>query len=201
MIIGLTGGIATGKSTVSNLFKKEGIPVIDADLVAREVVTPGKEAYEEIVLAFGQEILKEDKTIDRAKLGEIVFKNDDMRKKLNEIVHPSVRANMKDQAEQLERKGYPIIILDIPLLIESNLFYLTDKVVLVFVPEEIQRTRLEERNNYTEEEANHRIRSQIPITEKKKDDRISYIIDNSGSFSETELQVKKFLHKLQKGEG
>lgn len=195
MIIGLTGGIATGKSTVAKLFKKEGIPIIDADVVAREVVTPGKEAYERIVLEFGTDILKVDKTIHRERLGKIIFKDDDKRQKLNAIVHPSVRDDMGRQAKQLEQQGYPIIILDIPLLIESNLFHLADEVLLVYVPEVIQRKRLIERNNYTEEEANQRIKSQIPITEKKQDKRISYVIDNSGSVLETEHQVKQLLHK------
>lgn len=137
MIIGLTGGIASGKSTVSEMLKKRGIPVIDADLIAREVVEVGKKAYTEIVNAFGKEILNEDLTINRARLGSIVFQNEDKREKLNSIVHPEVRLEMKRRQEQLISEGAKAVVLDIPLLFESNLKHLVDKVIVVYTEEKI----------------------------------------------------------------
>lgn len=196
MIIGLTGGIATGKSTVSRMLKETGIPVIDADAIAKEVVKPGETAYKKIMKHFGAGILHEDQTINRDKLGSIIFNDPGEREILNGIVHPEVRKEMSSQAEQLIKEQFPIVVMDIPLLIESNLFHLVDKVVLVYAPEHVQLARLMERNSYSEEEALSRISAQTSIEKKKN--YSDYVIDNSGSLAETEHQLEVLLQALRK---
>ncbi|TXK89951.1 dephospho-CoA kinase, partial [Parageobacillus sp. SY1] len=132
LTIGLTGGIASGKSTVTEMIRGLGIPVIDADQVARDVVKVGEEAYEQIIKTFGQDILQENGEIDRAKLGAIVFYNEQERKKLNAIVHPAVRRRMLAEKEAYVQKGAKTIVLDIPLLFESELTHLIDKIIVVY---------------------------------------------------------------------
>ncbi len=195
MIIGLTGGIATGKSTVSTMIKKHGIPVIDADIVAREVVEPGKKSYHQIVDHFGLSILKSDGSINREKLGEIVFETKEERNVLNDIVHPAVREEMKIQADTFKQAGHKIIVMDIPLLVESNLFHMVNHVVLVYVPESVQLKRLRDRNNYSEKEAKQRMNAQLSI--EKKREHAEYIIDNSGTLEETAEQVDKLIDNLK----
>jgi dephospho-CoA kinase len=191
MIIGLTGGIASGKSTVSEMLKKRGIPVIDADLIAREVVEVGKKAYTEIVNAFGKEILNEDLTINRARLGSIVFQNEDKREQLNSIVHPEVRLEMKRRQEQLISEGAKAVVLDIPLLFESNLKHLVDKVIVVYTGEKNQLERLMKRNNFSKKEALSRINAQMPLKEKVK--FADAVINNDGTLEETEQQLENIL--------
>lgn len=166
LVIGLTGGIASGKSTVSNMIKDLGITVIDADVEARLAVEKGKKAYHEIISHFGPEILQSDGTIDRGKLGSIVFHDSEKRLLLNSIVHPAVREQMLTKKIDAEARGEHLIVLDIPLLFESKLTYMVDKTLLVYVDEETQLRRLMERNNFTEQEAKARINSQMPLKEK-----------------------------------
>ncbi|MCK9905995.1 dephospho-CoA kinase, partial [Frankia sp. Cpl3] len=142
MILGLTGGIATGKSTVSAMLRERGIPVIDADQIAHEVVEPGKHAYEAIVDHFGSDILLPDGRINRKLLGEIVFSDEGERHKLNCIVHPEVRRVMREQAEEAEKAGAEIVFMDIPLLFESKLQHMVDKVVVVYAPADQQLARI-----------------------------------------------------------
>lgn len=193
MIIGLTGGIASGKSTVAAMLESYGLPIIDADVIAREVVEPGEKAYKEIVQAFGEEILLSDGHLDRKKLGSIIFRDEEKRRQLNTIVHPAVRAEMKKQAEDLQQAGYPTIVMDIPLLIESNLLHMVDKVLLVYVSPETQQIRLMRRDQSKIEEASHRINAQMPIDDKKA--YATEIVINEGSIEETEKQLKKVLEK------
>jgi len=195
MILGLTGGIATGKSTVSAMLRERGIPVIDADLIAREVVEPGKPAYEAIVQHFGSDIVLPNGQIDRKQLGEIVFSNEAERQKLNAIVHPEVRRLMREQAEQAEREGAPIVFMDIPLLFESKLQHMVDKIVVVYAPASMQLTRMMERDELDEEQAKKRLLAQFPIEQKKQD--ADYVIDNAGTREETERQVEKLLATLR----
>lgn len=195
MILGLTGGIATGKSTVTAMLRQRGIPVIDADAIAREVVEPGKPAYEAIVRHFGREILQPDGTLDRKRLGEIVFSDEAERLVLNSIVHPEVRRVMREQAEALERQGADIVFMDIPLLYESKLKPLVDKVVVVYVPADVQLRRLLERDELDEEQARKRMRAQLPIEEKRQ--WADYLIDNQGTREETERQVDQLLAKIK----
>ena len=191
LIIGLTGGIASGKSTIANMLKNEGITVIDADVESRLAVEQGEEAYDHIVNHFSKSILLEDGSINRAKLGEIIFNNKEERMKLNEIVHPAVRKRMLQKKESAENHGEAIIIMDIPLLFESKFTELVDKTLLVFVDEDIQLQRLMERNHYSKQEALARIHSQMPLAEKKR--LADVVIDNNGSLEQTELQLKNVL--------
>ena len=191
LIIGLTGGIASGKSTVANMLKNEGITVIDADLESRLAVEQGEEAYDHIVNHFSKSILLEDGSINRAKLGEIIFNIKEERMKLNEIVHPAVRKRMLQKKESAENHGEAIIIMDIPLLFESEFTELVDKTLLVFVDEDIQLQRLMERNHYSKQEALARIHSQMPLADKKR--LADVVIDNNGSLEQTELQLKNVL--------
>ena len=191
LIIGLTGGIASGKSTIANMLKNEGITVIDADVESRLAVEQGEEAYDHIVNHFSKSILLEDGSINRAKLGEIIFNIKEERMKLNEIVHPAVRKRMLQKKESAENNGEAIIIMDIPLLYESKFTELVDKTLLVFVDEDIQLQRLMERNHYSKQEALGRIHSQMPLADKKR--LADVVIDNNGSLEQTELQLKNVL--------
>jgi dephospho-CoA kinase len=193
LTIGLTGGIASGKSTVAKMLLELGIPVIDADQIAREAVEIGEEAYWQIVEKFGEEILQDDKTIDRAKLGAIVFNDEEKRKVLNSIVHPAVRKKMLEQKEQYIKSGAKTVVLDIPLLFESKLTYLVDKVMVVFVDEHTQLERLMERNGFSKEEAEVRIRAQMPLREKIT--KADAVIDNNGSIEKTKEQLLNILAK------
>ncbi|MBS2771977.1 dephospho-CoA kinase [Anoxybacteroides rupiense] len=187
LTIGLTGGIASGKSTISHMLKEFGIPVVDADLIAREVVRVGEEAYKQIVKEFGSEILQENGEINRTKLGAIVFHHEEKRKRLNAIVHPAVRKKMLEQKEAFLRKGANTVVLDIPLLIESQLFYLVDKIIVVYVDEAIQLERLIKRNGLAKEDAVARIRAQMPLSDKKS--YADAVIDNNGTIERTREQL------------
>lgn len=191
MILGLTGGIATGKSTVSEMIRDCDIPVIDADDISRAVVAPGEEALEKIKIHFGNDVIRTDGTLDREKLGDIIFSSPEEREVLNQIVHPAVRMRMKEIAESKKRAGYQLIVMDIPLLIENNLFHLVDETVVVYAPPDLQRSRLMARNGYNENEAGKRIAAQMPIDEKCS--YADHIIDNSGSLSNTKAQVAQLL--------
>ncbi|KQC46774.1 dephospho-CoA kinase [Geobacillus sp. Sah69] len=191
--IGLTGGIASGKSTVSAMMRELGLPVIDADEAARAVVRPGEESYRQIVAAFGPGILRADGEIDRATLGAIVFNDEQQRKVLNAIVHPAVRKKMLAEKEAHIRSGAKTVVLDIPLLFESGLTHWVDKVLVVYVDDDVQLRRLMARNGFTEEEALARIRSQWPMAEKVK--RADAVIDNNGTIEETRRQLLAILHQ------
>lgn len=187
LTIGLTGGIASGKSTVSQMFKEAGIVVVDADVIARKVVEPGEEAYEQIVQSFGKDILLPDETIDRQKLGSVVFFNEEKRLLLNSIVHPAVRKQMLKEKEEHLNNGEETVILDIPLLFESKLTALVDRTLLVYVDYETQLARLMNRNNLTKGEAEARIQSQMPL--KDKIQLADAVIDNNGTIEATKDQL------------
>jgi dephospho-CoA kinase len=191
LIIGLTGGIASGKSTVSNMIKDLSIPVIDADEEARLAVEKGEKAYTEIIDHFGSEIIKEDGSIDRAKLGAIIFPNEERRSVLNRIVHPAVREKMLQKKERYKEEGHSYIVMDIPLLFESQLTAMVDKVIVVYVNDDIQLQRLILRNGLTEVEARSRISSQMPLIEKQK--LADAVINNNGSIKDTRKQLEIIL--------
>ncbi|WP_077214206.1 dephospho-CoA kinase [Bacillus dakarensis] len=193
IIVGLTGGIASGKSTVSNMLKEKGITVIDADVEARLAVDIGEPAYNEIVNYFGQEVLHEDGSINRPKLGELIFNDLEKRTKLNSIVHPAVRARMDEKRIRAIENDEKIVIMDIPLLFESKLKSTVEKTLLVYVDEETQLKRLMERNNFTEEEARSRILSQMPL--KDKVSLSDAVIDNNGSIEDTRKQLNAILEE------
>ncbi|NKE06295.1 MULTISPECIES: dephospho-CoA kinase [Mesobacillus] len=191
LVIGLTGGIASGKSTISAMFTEMGITVIDADIEARLAVEPGEKAYNDIVSHFGDEILEEDRTINRTKLGEIIFNNEEKRMLLNSIVHPAVRERMAQKREKAEAADEKAVVLDIPLLFESKLTRLVEKIIVVFVDEQTQLERLMKRNGFSEEEAYSRINSQMPL--KDKIDLADAVVDNSGSIEESKQQLMNIL--------
>ncbi|MGV2622370.1 UNVERIFIED_CONTAM: dephospho-CoA kinase [Halobacillus marinus] len=193
VVIGLTGSIASGKSTISAMFKELGIPVVDADVISRKVVEPGEAAYTRIVEAFGSDILLEDRTIDRKKLGGVVFSNEEKRKELNGIVHPEVRKEMVRQRECYKEEGHRAVVLDIPLLFESKLTVYVEKTLVVYVEEETQLRRLMERDQSTSEDAEARIASQIPV--KKKAALADAVIDNNGSVEQSFDQLKDILQR------
>eukprot|EP01120_Amphizonella_sp_Union-15-10_P015534 TRINITY_DN8019_c0_g1_i2.p1 TRINITY_DN8019_c0_g1~~TRINITY_DN8019_c0_g1_i2.p1 ORF type:complete len:176 (-),score=30.06 TRINITY_DN8019_c0_g1_i2:179-706(-) len=172
ILLGLTGGIASGKSTVVDILKKHGYQIIDLDLISREVVSPGQKAYKKILGEFGQGILLEDKTLDRKKLGEIIFSDQDLRKKLNSFTHPEIFKLLIKRIVWHYLKGTRILIIDAPLLFESGLSKWVQKVVVVYVPSHVQLQRLISRDsslsNDSSELARKKISSQQSLEEKKK---------------------------------
>lgn len=189
LIVGLTGGIATGKSTVSAMLKGCGAAIVDADRIARQVVAPGLPGWKGVVEAFGREILLADGSIDRVALGRIVFNDSMARKRIDEIVHPFVFEAMARELAEIETSGpEAIAVLDVPLLIESGMHRNLADVLLVYAPEAIQKRRLMDRDRLSEEEALCRIRSQMPIEEKRR--HATIVIDNSGDKASTAGQVE-----------
>jgi len=193
LVIGITGGIASGKSTISNIIKSLGFIVIDADIVAREVVMPGEFAYQKIVEALGKAILLDNGEIDRAKLGSIVFHHEEKRLLLNGIVHPAVRKRMLAEKDTAIEKGEKTVFMDIPLLFESQLTYMVDQTILVYVDEDVQLKRLMERNQLTKEDAIARIQSQMPLKEKKA--LADAVIDNNGTKENSREQLLQILRQ------
>lgn len=193
VVIGLTGSIGTGKSTISKMFTDRGIPVVDADLIAREVVKPDAAAYTDIVATFGEGILLADGRLDRKALGNIVFADEAQRLQLNEIVHPAIRTEMIRQRDEYVEKNHAYVVMDIPLLFESKLTKFVDKVMVVFVDPDVQVARITARDNSSTEEAKQRIASQIPVAEKVK--LADAVIDNNGTIAESAAQLAAILLK------
>ncbi|WP_339254919.1 dephospho-CoA kinase [Sporosarcina sp. FSL W8-0480] len=193
MIIGLTGSIATGKSTVSRMLKEKGYPIVDADEISRQVVEPGSIVLEKIADAFGKEVIDQNGGLNREKLGSLIFNDQLKREKLNAIMHPAVRQEMIRQKESWLEKGFNTVIMDIPLLFESKLQSYVEKIIVVSATPSIQRDRLMARNNLTGEEADARINSQLPISEKEKG--ADAVINNNDSLEETERQLDEILAK------
>lgn len=195
MIVGLTGGIAAGKSTVSQMFKDLGAYLIDFDELAREVVKPGKRAWQKIVEYFGNDILNEDLTLNRQKLGELVFHDPKKLRKLNEIVHPEVfREDQRITDEILSKNPRALIIKDIPLLTEAGAQKLVEKIIVVYASSQTQLERMIERG-FNEEEARARIDAQAPLEEKLK--YADFIIYNDGPLEDTRKQVAEIYLKLR----
>ncbi|MCG7332187.1 dephospho-CoA kinase [Salinicoccus roseus] len=193
-IIGLTGGIASGKSTASDYIRSKGYPVLDADTYAKKATAKGGPAYQGIIDHFGAELLQDDGEIDRRKLGAIVFNDDGERKVLNQLVHPEVRRMMDADKDRLAEEGD--VFLDIPLLFENGLDRQCDITLTVYVDQETQIERLMERNGFSHSEALSRINSQMPLSEKR--DRSDEVLDNSGSKNELYAQIEDFLANIEK---
>lgn len=197
MRIGLTGGIACGKSTVSAMLTELGAHVVDADRVAREVVLPGEPALRAIVEKFGQAVLNEDGTLNRPALGGIVFGQAEYLRELEAITHPAIRQRMREQMEQAERlDANPIVVADIPLLFETEQQSSYEGVIVVYVPHEVQRERLMKRNGLTAEEAERRIGLQMDIEQKRS--MADWVIHNSGTLEETREQVQQLWELLRR---
>lgn len=189
-VIGLTGGIASGKSTVAELLRAKGAVVIDADVIAREIVQPGEDAYHEIAAAWPEVVLPEG-GLDRAKLGAIIFNDAKARNKLNAMTHGRVRERMLDRAEALRHSASPppAAVLDIPLLFENRLEKLVEETWVVFLDPQHQLDRLIKRNGFTREEAEARIASQLPLS--KKAQLATRIIDNNGDLAGLAAEVDR----------
>lgn len=195
--VGLTGGIACGKSTVADMFVRRGAHLIDFDKLAHEVQKPGRAAWEKVVQYYGEDILLPNKNIDRNKLAKIVFANPEKLAALNQIVHPYIFLEWHDYLEKIGRKEKNAIILAaVPLLFEIKRQHLFDVTLLVIVSPEEQLKRLMVRNGLSREDAQKRIKSQMPI--KQKVALADIVIDNQCSLSETEAKVEEVWQKLLK---
>jgi len=189
LLVGLTGGIASGKSTVSRQLAELGCHVIDADVLAREVVAPGEPALEAIVATFGPEVLRPDGTLDRARLGALVFTDAARRKQLEAITHPAIQARRRATLDALAAEGFDgLVVQDAALLIEVGAAAHVDRLVVVYAEPAVQRERLVRRDGLDPAEAERRIASQMPLGEKVK--LAHYVIDNSDSPEETAAQVR-----------
>jgi dephospho-CoA kinase len=195
-LIGLTGGLASGKSTVAGILRELGATVVDADAIARAIVEPGTEAFREIVKAFGPDVLGRDGRINRSTLAARIFADRSDRERLNQITHPRVRARMREEAAQLRQRLLPdaVIILDIPLLLDTAARedFSLDGVIVVAVGEATQVARA--RDGLTEEEARQRLRAQRPLCEKVAE--ADWVVDNTGPLEETRRQVEALWRRL-----
>jgi dephospho-CoA kinase len=191
MNIGLSGGIATGKSTVARLLTERGARLIDLDKIAREIVEPGQPSLAAIAERFGQAVILEDGTLNRRMLGEIVFSDTRERRALEEITHPAIRAVMKARMAQFSRESpNQLVVVDVPLLFESKLTSFFETTMLVYAPRAVQKTRLMDRDKLSEDEAERRLAAQMDIEEKKQ--MADVVIDNSGTVEATSLQIAGF---------
>lgn len=195
IIIGLTGGIASGKTTVSNMFIEKNIPVIDTDKIAKELLSIDTEAYNEIIEMCGDDIKLSNNEINRKKLATIIFSNEEIRNRLNLIVHPKVKKIMMSEVARYKQMEVKIIVIDVPLLFESDFDKYVDETITVFVNFENQLDRLMSRDQIDLEYANLKIKSQLPLSEKVK--RSTYVIDNSLSILETKKQFLEVLEKVE----
>lgn len=194
-VIGLTGNIGTGKSTVAKMFNELGAQIIDADRVARDIVEPNKPAWTEIVNYFGEKILNKDRTINRKKLGEIVFKDEEKRLKLNNITHPKIMKKIRSFVNECKKKNASAVIIEAALIVEKGgLKDLIDALIVVSSNEERQLQRIKTRDKIDLGEARSRIKSQLPISEKIK--YADFIINNSTNLEETRKQVNKIWRNL-----
>ena len=193
VIIGLTGSIASGKSAVAKMIQSYGLPIVDADVVARQVVEPGSPTLKKIAEAFGQDVIAADGSMDRAKVGSIIFHDEAMRQKLNSIIHPAIREEMIRQRDEFISYGEKNVFMDIPLLFESKLQHFVQKIIVVSVSEEVQLTRLMARNGFSEDEAKARIETQMPV--KEKEALADAVIDNDGTLEQTAIQLQSILYE------
>ncbi len=198
-LVVLTGGIASGKSAVCATLSKMGVPIIDADKIAREVVRPGEQAHREIVAAFGREVLEEGDRIDREKLGKIVFADPDRRALLERITHPRIGTRMAERASEHAAAGRSAVVFDIPLYLENlkggrGASVPADAVIVIRVDWETQLQRLMDRDGLSRDDALARMDAQMPLDEKTR--MADYVIDNSGSPEETERQVREVWRRI-----
>lgn len=192
-LIGLTGGVGSGKSTVATMLRELGAVVVDADEASHAVYEPGTPGFEAVVGEFGDYYVR-DGHIDRQRLGELIFKDAASRRRLNAIVHPLVRDWMAARTAEAVEQGADVVVQDVPLLFENGLDPLFSSVVLVYVPEEMQLARLVEGRGFTPERARAVIATQVPIEEKRR--RAHIVIDNSGTLEQTRSQVEQLWARL-----
>lgn len=188
-VIGLTGGVGSGKSTVAEMLRELGATVIDADQATHEVYAPGTAGFDAVVAEFGQTFVREDGAIDRRKLGALVFNDENARQRLSAIVHPLVREWMAARTAAAADRGDEIVIQDVPLLYENDLERIFSSVLLVYAPEDVQLDRLVNGRGIPPDRAGAMIAAQMPIEEKRR--RAHHIVDNSGTIEQTRSQVEE----------
>ena len=195
--IGLTGGVASGKSTVAAALRARGAAIVDADAIAREVVRPGEPAYQSIIAAFGPSVVGPGGALDRKALARRVFADADARRRLNALTHPDIRRRMAEEAVHLTASGgTPVIVFDIPLLLDTTdgSDLALDGIVVVYADPETRLRRLTARDGLPEDDARRRLAAQIPLEDKVK--RADWVIDNSGPPEETDAQVERLWQTL-----
>ncbi|UQA56416.1 dephospho-CoA kinase [Polyangium aurulentum] len=195
VLFGLTGGIACGKSTVAARFREHGVEVIDADQVARLAVAPGTSGLAEVVKAFGEEVLRPDRTLDRQKLAAIVFDDDEKRLRLNKILHPRIAGRTMLLAQELAERGEKLACYEATLIVENGMADAFRPLVVVTAPEAVQVARVMSRDGATEAAALARIRAQMPLEEKVK--AADYVIENAGDLEATLRQADEVLEKIR----
>jgi dephospho-CoA kinase len=194
-LVGLTGGIASGKSTVAKILQSLGAAIVNADDLAREVVEPGQEAWKEIVASFGADILQSDQTLDRQKLRKLIFNRPEARKQLESIIHPRVRALAEERIRQYAAAGYAVVVYEVPLLFEGNLQEWLRPVILVACDVETQTVRLQKRDHLTAADAEKHIAAQMSLNDKRR--LADYVIENNGSLEDLERQTRQILEQLK----
>ena len=196
-MIGITGGIATGKSTVARMFADLGADSVGADAIARETLSAGSEAEEEVKAAFGPEIIDAAGHIDRGKLADIVFSDDAAREKLNSITHPRIIRALEDRIESFRVSSGPgeVLVAEIPLLVEANLTGIVDQVIVVVAEHRAQQNRLQMRSALSQAQIEQRIQSQMPVCQKTE--FADWLIDTNGALQDTASQVKRIWDQLQ----
>lgn len=195
--IGLTGGIGTGKSTVSELFRSKGVPVADADQIAHQLVQPGKPGLKAVLQLFGNKVLKSDGSLDRKKLGQLVFQDKKALLQLEAILHPLVKEQVQKLRDDFAKQGHIFAVYDVPLLFEKNLQDQFDKIVLVYADPQVQFERILKRDHLSKDEINKRLNAQIPQDEKKQ--KADFVIDNSKSRDDLAKNFEKVYQVLQSG--
>jgi dephospho-CoA kinase len=196
LVIGLTGGPASGKSTVAGMFEDLGAKVVSADAIVHEYLEPGTDVWKKIASEFGPEVLDADGVVDRKKLGQIVFRYPEKRSRLETIIHPPVLKRLAQEAEHFRAEGSGVLILEIPLLVETSSLRLVEKVLVVTAEQETQIDRLEKRYGISREEAILRIKSQLPMSEKVKVG--DWVVSTEGTLRRTKEQVDRVWHAVQK---
>ncbi len=192
-VIGLTGGIASGKSTVACWLRERGVAVVDADALVHRLYRPGQSLHQALTEAFGQGVLTEDGYIDRVALGRWAFSDPAVRRRLEELTHPAVWEEMNGEIQELKGQGHDCVVLEIPLLYETGWQDRVDEVWVVFCTAEQQRQRLQAERGLSREEARQRLEAQMPLEEKAA--RADIVVDNSGTLEETEAQLENLLGK------
>ncbi len=192
-IIGLTGGIASGKSTVTSLLRQHNLPVLDADAIAWELAQPDRPLWQAYVNRYGEKVLLPNRQLNRQAVADIVFSQPEEKKWMDSMAHPVIKAEIQSRLAVLRHQGAKAAVLDVPLLYEAGWDSMADEVWLVYVNKENQLARLMNRNGYSQQEALRRIQVQMPLEEKKKMAQV--IIDNNGTSQELVVKVKELLNK------
>ncbi|RAL25460.1 dephospho-CoA kinase [Lujinxingia litoralis] len=194
VVLGLTGGIASGKSTVSHYFRALGVTVIDADLIARKIVEPGQPALSEIVETFGEDVLHRDGTLNRTSLGERIFQDADARARLGTITHPRIAQEMARQSAAAFERGEPWVLYDAALIVENGLYRAFDALIVVACSPQTQLQRLMSRDDLSRTDAQRRIDAQMPLADKLK--VADFVIDNDQSLDHTQAQVEELFSTI-----